>query len=73
MTALTAQLMAEGYIDARPAVAHNVQTCTYCDYRSVCFFDDTRNSDRIRYIPSMKASNFYSILQGGEEDGSELD
>ncbi|MBE6934890.1 MAG: hypothetical protein E7458_00150 [Ruminococcaceae bacterium] len=73
MTALTAQLMTEGHIDARPAVTHGVQACTYCDYRSVCFFDETRDQERIRHIPSMRAANFYSILQGGQDHGSELD
>lgn len=73
MTALTAELMAEGQIGARPAVTHGVQACTYCDYRSVCFFDSGRDAARIRHIPAMGAKDFYSILEGGGTDGSELD
>ncbi len=73
MTALTAELMAEGQIGARPAVAHGVQACTYCDYKSVCFLDTERDAGRVRHIPEMNAKNFYNILEGGEAHGGELD
>ncbi len=73
MTALTAELMAQGHIGARPAVTHGVQACTYCDYRTVCFFDNTRDAARIRHIPAMNAKEFYSILEGGDAYVSELD
>ena len=73
MTALTAELMAEGQIGARPAVTNGVQACTYCDYKSVCFFDADRDAARIRYIPAMNAKEFYGILEGGEDNGSHMD
>jgi len=74
MTTLTAELMAAGHIDARPAVTHGVQACTYCDYRSFCFLDAERDAARVRHIPEMNAKRFYGILEeGGERDGRELD
>ncbi|MBS7315529.1 MAG: PD-(D/E)XK nuclease family protein [Clostridiaceae bacterium] len=73
MTALTAELMAEGQIGARPAVTNGVQACTYCDYKSVCFFDADRDAARIRHIPAMNAKEFYGILEGGEDNGSHMD
>lgn len=73
MTALTAEWMEEGHIGTRPAVTHGIQACTYCDYRSVCFFNNSRDAARLRYIPAMSAKEFYSILEGGKAHGSKLD
>ena len=73
MTSLTATLMSQGYIGARPAVVHGIQACAWCDYRSICYFNSDRNADRIRHIPNLSAKEFYSTLEGGDGHGSELD
>lgn len=73
MTALTAEWLAEGHIEARPAVTRNLPACAYCEYRTICFFDTARDASRIRPVPAMSAKEFYRTLKGGSADGSELD
>ena len=73
MTALTAELISEGQIGARPAVLHGIQACTYCDYKSVCFLNAERDTARVRHIPTMSGKDFYHILDGGGAHGGKLD
>lgn len=51
----------EGRIEAVPIESK----CDYCDYKSVCGFE---NGDEIREIPKFKPDECLEILKGGESD-----
>lgn len=65
--------IASGNIDADPfwrGPAKNA--CRYCDYVQVCQFEEGR--DRRRWMPAMRASEFWeSLEEGGEIDGRSAD
>ena len=43
--------------------------CLWCDYASACRFADGEGGDRRRYLPKLKASQVWEMMEGAEEDG----
>ena len=62
--------IAAGNIDADPfwrGPAKNA--CLYCDYRQVCQFEE--GTDRRRWIPTLKAEEFWQGLEEQDGEGGE--
>lgn len=43
--------------------------CLWCDYISACRFSDGENGDARRYLPSLRASRVWEMMEGDESDG----
>ncbi len=65
-----AREISSGSIQADPcykSVRDNA--CLWCDYASACRFADGEQGDRRRYLPALKATRVWELLEGAENDG----
>lgn len=59
-----AQELSSGRVEALPVSGLGYDPCTYCEYRSVCGFEE---GDRVRTLAEVDKEIFWK--EGGEEDG----
>ena len=61
--------LAEGNVLPNPYTNKGHTACDWCDYKSVCAFDDVRGEDSLRELIEIKFSDM-TETDGGEEDGN---
>ena len=60
-----------GRADASPARTKKTDPCKFCDYKSVCLFDDRLDAKRIRKYKSIPAEEVLELLREDEENAGE--
>ncbi|MCE5190139.1 MAG: PD-(D/E)XK nuclease family protein [Eubacteriales bacterium] len=64
----TLRCMLEGEMTASPAARQKrKQACLYCDYNSVCRFDQSVPGARARLLKSIRQDDFFQLINGGDE------
>ncbi len=62
--------MTAGTVDADPCCRSAEETaCRFCEFASVCHFEEGRGSDRLRYIRPVTGEEFWAELRGEKEGG----
>lgn len=62
----TLRNMLEGEMTASPAARQKrKQACVYCDYNSICRFDQSVPGARVRLLKSIKQDDFFKLINGG--------
>ncbi len=69
-----AKELKDGDISATPYYkSQQVNACAYCQYQSVCNFEDGKHGDKLRYLPKLDADTVWDMMEqkveGGAEDG----
>ncbi len=68
------QEFSTGNVDADPYYHGESTACNYCDYAEACHFEEGEKGNCKRYLPSIKAKEFWEKLEeafGEEENGWE--
>ena len=59
-----ARELESGNIDADPCSrGPQDNACTYCEFASACYFEDGRNSDRMRYLHKTDEAEFWQYIE----------
>ena len=65
----TLKSMLDGEMSASPAARKkNREACKYCDYRSICRFDQKTPGCSVRQFKAIKQKEFFELIGGGEAD-----
>ena len=63
----TLRNMLEGEMTASPAARQKrKQACIYCEYNSVCRFDQSVPGARVRLLKSIRQDEFFTLINGGD-------
>jgi ATP-dependent helicase/nuclease subunit B len=65
----------EGDIRINPYKKGNKQSCTYCEYQSICGFDSKISGYKYRNLVTIPAEEIWEELskRGDKKDGNEVD